>query len=126
MESYGWTIHTKNDDCARRNKLYAQCCNTITFWGYNKGNSVGYISTTFKGSATATLDFGNCWIRGFTRVFINDKKIGRADPNIKSKVITFNYKPGDILRIEEIGGAIIKINSLQLSCASDGKSMSLR
>ena len=74
------------------------------------------VSATFEGSGTATLDFGNCYTHGITRVYLNSKIIGSALPNTISVTTNIKYKPGDVLKITEEDMGIIKINSLKLTC----------
>ena len=74
----------------------------------------------FAGSGKATLNFGNCYHQDRVTVYLNKKDIGHADAWTFEKEITFDYSNGDILTLKEHPMAIIKLNSLKLSCA-DGK-----
>ena len=74
----------------------------------------GFVTATFKGSGRGTLDFGNCiYTNGHTNMFLNDKMIAIGVKE-KSEVETFEYKRGDVLKIEGVYGGMIKINSFKL------------
>ena len=81
----------------------------------------GFVTATFKGSGRGTLDFGNCFTRGFTKVYLNGTLISSAGKNQKSKVVNFKYNKGDVLKINEEKTGIIKINSFKLEgCEKEG------
>ena len=118
----GWNLDLKNDPIATSS--YRKHCGTHTFWGYKYGKKVGTMSYVFKGHGEATLKFGNCYTRGETKVYLNDKRIGSAKSKTKNEII-LSYKPGDILRLtgretlrltEEASKGIIIIYSLMISC----------
>ena len=106
---------------------YAYGCGGYeTFWGFHNTNTqtynpdIGYVKASFKGSGTGTLDFGNCYEKGKTIVYLNNQSIAEAEPLQTSEVIRFNYKKGDVLKITE-ERAIIKINSFKLDgCEGKG------
>ena len=104
-------------------KIHVKRCGNSTFWGYKYGNSSGRILAPFKGFGEATLDFGSCGDTGITAVYHkrpaqNYERIGVAEGAKRelSKVVTFLYEPGDILKIEEEQTGIMKINSFKLAC----------
>ena len=102
---------------------YAMACGGYeTFWGYKFASKIGYVKASFKGSGTGTLNFGNCYNRGKTRVYLNNQSIAEAGPFRTSEFIRFNYKQGDVLKItEEEPYAVIKIKSFKLdSCQEKG------
>ena len=118
MAAGGWIInapHQAND--------YAPGCGGYnTFWAYTYGFPVGHVDATFKGSGIGTLNFGNCYGHGITKVYLNGHLISSAGPNQSSVVTRFNYKSGDVLKVAEEGMGIIKINSLKLdACKKIGK-----
>ena len=118
MASGGWNINAPDQD----NGYAAGCGGYNTFWGYTYGFPVGYVDATFKGSGIGTLNFGNCYGHGITKVYLNGHLISSAGPNQSSVVTRFNYKSGDILKVAEEGMGIIKINSLKLdACKQIGK-----
>ena len=110
---------------------YAFSCGGYeTFWGFQYPD-IGYVKASFKGSGTGTLDFGNCYTKGKTRVYLNNHPIAEVDTGGhfsvggKSEVISFNYKKGDVLKITEEEVGIIKINSLKLeACKEKGNYIS--
>ena len=82
----------------------------------------GLVSATFKGSGRGTLDFGSCceW-RGYTKVFLNDEWKATGPPRLKSEVFTFEYKKGDVFKIQAEDSGITKINSFKLEgCEKEG------
>ena len=114
----GWTINAPDQS----NAWAKDCGGYNTFWGYTNGSPVGYVSAIFKGSGIATLNFGNCWKKGITKVYLNGQVVGSAGPFQSSVVARFNYKSGDNLKIAEENMGIIKINSLKLEgCKQEGK-----
>ena len=99
---------------------YAHLCGGYeTFWGYRFDTDIGYVKASFKGVGTGTLDFGNCYYYGKTRVYLNNKRIAEAGPFHTSEVIRFNYKKGDVLKITEEEMGIIKINSFKLDACEE-------
>ena len=114
----GWTINAPHQS----DEWAAGCGGYNTFWAYTNAAPVGYVSAIFKGSGIATLNFGNCWKKGITKVYLNGQVVGSAGPFQSSVVARFNYKSGDNLKIAEENMGIIKINSLKLEgCQQGGK-----
>ena len=112
MISNGWAICADN----LKDTVYKSSCEPpMTFWGYNYGQEYGGCVARFMGSGKAILDFGNCWKSGQTRVYLNKKRLKMAGKLVNSTVVTFNYKKGDVLRLEETPTGIVKINALHLS-----------
>ena len=103
---------------------YAFTCGGYeTFWGYHNTNTrtkhsdIGYVKASFKGSGNGTLDFGNCYNKGKTIVYLNNQSIAEAGP-FRTSEVHFNYKKGDVLKITE-DCAIIKINSFKLDACEE-------
>jgi len=88
MVAGGWTIDAPHDGYAK------YCGGYNTFWGYKNGSPDGYVAAIFKGSGIATLNFGNCWEGGITKVYLNGQAISSAGPYQSSMVARFNYKIG--------------------------------
>ena len=124
MKDGGWIVNVMTNP---NKKIYATngYCGNETFWGYQENAAIGYVKATFKGSGTGTLDFGNCYTKGKTRVYLNNRRIaevsigGDVRGGGKSKVISFDYKKGDVLKITEEEVGIIKINSLKLEACKE-------
>ena len=95
--------------------LYEDICGNHGWFGFYAGSHAGNIYTIFKGSGTARLMYGNCWIDNEVAVYLNHNKISSAYGNETKKEISFNFIPGDALRIVE-DGAIIKLRALAISC----------
>ena len=109
MVAGGWLVHAPGNQ-----QPYVAQCGGIGFWGYENGAAAGYVQATFKGFGIGTLEFGNCYTSGITKVYMNGDLIASAGSTQQSKVISFKYKSGDILKITEEQTAIIKINSFKL------------
>ena len=118
MKKGGWFV----DDAMEYDNVYsANCIGYGAFWGYKLGWAVGSVVASFKGSGRGTLDFGNCFSDGFTKVYLNGNLISSAGKNQKSKVANFKYNKGDVLEIKEEETGIIKINSFKLEgCEKEG------
>ena len=118
MEAGGWLV----DGAPSQENTYAEGCGGYeTFWGYSHDFAIGKVSATFNGSGKGVLNFGNCFRKGFTKVYLNGHEIGSASPNQKSVVANFTYKAGDKLTVTEEQAGIIKINSLHLEgCKREG------
>ena len=121
MEAGGWVIDVSHVGGAPGTEQYVGACEGSPFWGYSHDSAVGKVSTVFQGHGEGKIDFGNCYYKGVTNVHLNSVLIGKANPNQKSVVKTFHYKPGDVLRLEEVNAGIIAINSLQIMCGDIGK-----
>ena len=119
MEMNGWTTDINNGDTAYNNWIYSSLCGDSTFWGYNYLWPIGSVSAVFKGSGKARLNFGACSLYGTTKVYLNNRQIGIAQKRKLDVVTNFQYKKGDILKLEEEGMGIIKINSLKLACTGN-------
>ena len=112
MQSNGWVFHGR-EGCGTGH-WYGNCGGTGTW--YCSGSAMGSITTKFKGSGLATLDFGNCYKKGIVVVFLNGGRKSTANANVKSKRIIFEFSTGDELKIIEKGSGIIKLNSLNVEC----------
>ena len=132
MKDGGWIVNVNKYIYNMGRYAKKGYCGNETFWGYKHGAAIGYVKATFKGSGTGTLDFGNCYTKGKTRVYLNNRRIAEAGHCIgtcigqKSEVVSFNYKKGDVLKITE-ERAIIKINSFNLdACEEKGNYLSFQ
>ena len=111
MTKAGWTLDVQEYGLDK----YAKDCDSAPFWGFNTGNDVGSVSSTFQGSGTATLTFGGCWNPQQIQVSLNDKVIAKSTKKHQQEIKEFQYRPNDVLKISEAHG-IIQIFSLQLEC----------
>ena len=115
MEKNGWKANVDYSNGEDWNKAHERECSTDTFYGYRGGDLVGSVSATFKGSGKGVLSYGNCYKTGFVVVSLNNVEIGRSSSNSNIKgSITFQYRRGDTLKIEEFNTGIIKLYSLDL------------
>ena len=116
MITNGWAICVDNGDTAAHNLRYEKTCtsrNVAGFWGYIYGCPIGGVKAQFAGTGRATLDFGACHYKGSVKVYLNEKVIETTTQ--LTKTVTFVYKRGDVLKIEEWGMSIVKINSFKLT-----------
>ena len=111
MERNGWTF----GNLESKPSSYRSQCKQDTWYGYRTGSGPSSVSTTFHGSGTATLTFGNCYSHRFVDVYFNNQKIATASSNQLMKKTVVTFVNGDKLRIE-VAGAIIKLNSLKILC----------
>ena len=113
MENNGWNFNTSHSDKVWRNEE----CGNEGWFGLHAGHNVGSVSVKFKASGNATLTFGNCWHvdRYTVKVYLNENLLATAGGNELKVVTSFPFDQGDILKIDE-DGAIIKLNSLIISC----------
>ena len=84
-------------------------------YGWLPNGPVGSIWTTFQGTGTGTLSFGNCHKGGNVKVFLKEKSIAEAT-SLQRKEIFFDYSVGDILKIREYNTAIWKFYSFSVQC----------
>ena len=120
MKKGGWNFDVSHQHTYYK---YARECGTSTWYGFKYGYPIGSVTAIFAGSGKATLNFGNCYASGRVVVYLNEKDIGHADANTPKQEITFDYSKGDNLTIKEENMAIIKLNSLNLSCADSKYAM---
>ena len=116
MITNGWAICVDNGDSKANNLRYEKTCtsqNVAGFWGYLYGCPIGSVKAQFEGTGTATLSFGACHPPGSVKVYLNEKIIQTT--TTLTQTVTFVYKRGDVLKIEEWGASIVKINSLKLT-----------
>ena len=113
MQNSGWNFDISHSN----DPTYWAECGTSTWYGYKYGYDIGSVYATLVGSGTATLNFGNCYSGGRVTVYLNGRDIAYAVAYTFEQEVTFDYSSGDILTIKEDPMAIIKLNSLKLSCA---------
>ena len=111
MEDAGWIVYVERD---RNERFAANCGGYESFWGRKIGTTIGYVEATFKGKGRGTLDFENCFTRGQTKVYLNNRLVAAAESGQKSVVVSFYYKKGDVLKITEEEHGVIKINSFKI------------
>ena len=116
MKANGWVIDVGESNTI--SNRYEQKCGSSTFYGYKGGNSIGSVSATLRGNGLGTLNFGNCYTNGQVKVSLNGNELSRAEKNTPKQEIIFNYSKGDVLKIEEISTASLKLNSLTFKCTS--------
>ena len=111
LPANGW----KTDSKTLNTGFESTCDFDDTWYGYLSGNPVGSIWTTFQGTGTGTLSFGNCYKAGTVMVFLNEKVIAEAT-SLQRKEISFDYSAGDVLKIGEYNTAIWKLYSFSVQC----------
>ena len=113
MVRNGWNADVDYSNGEDWSKAHERSCASDTFYGYRGGDAVGSVSAIFKGSGKGTLSYGNCYETGYVMVSLNGKEIHRSTSNSKGQA-SFQYRRGDVLKIEEHKTAIIKLYSLDL------------
>ena len=129
MRRYGWIIqfdadgNTYSDNQLEDwyNTMAKRECGHAKWYGWNddrtNDNTAGVLKTLFKGSGDFRLDFGNCWINGVVKVYLNGRLISVAQAGVKSKVITHTFKPNSMLEIKDEGiNSIVSLNSFVIFC----------
>ena len=111
LTSNGWDIDSEKQNTGGDD----MCRSTNTWYGFTSGSGIASIATTFKGKGEATLSFGNCHSIGYVRATLNGNSIGQANAG-ERKDVSFEYSIGDVLKIEEVNTAIIKIWSIAFKC----------
>ena len=123
METNGWSFNIDTDEPQK----YKETCGSDNTWYGFSTYGIGRVSATFTGKGTATLDYGNCLteehLGGYVNVKLNNQKIDVAPKDTTSKLITFDFNPMDVLLLDESTNAIIKLNSLKITCR--GKHISM-
>ena len=112
MKANGWNISVDN---YKKGNFYVLCQAGGGWFGYSWGTTIGSISYMFKRPGTAVLSCGNCYHGGMVVVYLNDVEISKAYANENPKETTFDFFKGDILRLDEVNAAIIKLYSLKMS-----------
>ena len=112
MEESGWKMDVSHSN----NAPYTRQCGNDTWFGYRYGYPIGVVKLEMLESGNATLNFGYCYPRGQVIVYLNDVEIAAANANTPKQEIAFKYSKEDSLKIKEVGMAIIKLNSFNISC----------
>ena len=113
MVKNGWNADVEYSNGNDWNNAHERDCATDTFYGYRGGDLVGSVSAIFKGSGKGVLSYGNCYKTGYVLVSLNGVEVGRSTSNSQG-LLTFQYRRGDTLKVEEFDTAIIKLYSLDL------------
>ena len=113
MVKNGWNADVDYSNGDDWNDAHEKNCSASSFYGYRGGDLVGSVSAIFKGSGKGILSYGNCYYTGYVLVSLNGVELGRSSSNSKG-VVTFQYRRGDVLKIEEYNTAIIKLYSFVL------------
>ena len=71
------------------------------------------------------LYFGNCWITGVVKVYLNGSERESARPG-EFKMVSFDFNGETKLEIRELNTAIIQINKFELSNSMKGVTITLR
>ena len=130
MNVDGWTLDVHYlQGRSFYKRMYKQCSDDNSWYGFKLGPSEGSIKTTLYGCGKAELDFGECsseyvayepyynYTSHFIQVNLNGNEIGRANPKKLSKKIKFDFKEGDVLELHDRGYAMIIFNNFTiLSC----------
>ena len=115
MESNGWVFHWNDVYVFRPGGQYCDDVPSASYCGF-RGQGDGKISYKFSSSGTGTLSYGSGWEHGSVNVYMNDKELESKTTGGTSN-LTIIYSPGDVLKIVEVGQAILIIHSLCISSA---------
>ena len=121
MEENGWAFENIGREFTRISNTRDDQCGDETWYGWKSpsSNKSGRVSVTFAESGKATLAYGNCWGQETVDVYFNGTKIDAAGPNELEKKVSFDFLERTTLDIKTKGKAILKINSLKISCAGN-------
>ena len=121
MEENGWSFENIGREFTRISNTRDDQCGDETWYGWKSpsSNKSGRVSVTFAESGKATLTYGNCWGQETVDVYFNDTKIDAAGANELDKKVSFDFMERTTLDIKTKGKAILKINSLKISCAGN-------
>ena len=121
MEENGWAFENIGREFTRISNTRDDQCGDETWYGWKSpsSNKSGRVSVTFAESGKATLTYGNCWGQETVDVYFNDTKIDAAGANELDQKVSFNFMERTTLDIKTKGKAILKINSLKVSCAGN-------
>ena len=120
----GWIIdvdYSNGEDTVEVEKTVETNCLQSAygqFYGYKKGESVGSIAATFKGSGKGILKYNNCNNTGQVLVYLNGLVIDKRDMVSFGEYssglsgMSFQFRKGDFLEIKEQNMAIIQLESL--------------
>ena len=119
MKEHGWDLTAINADT--RLVLTQSACekrlHTLeSFKWMDQQWSTAWISTSFWGVGSATLEFGNCNNAGDVTVLLDDGEIAKSKINVDMSNVTFNVEHGSVLTIRANDKAIIRLFSLELKC----------
>ena len=103
-----WTV-----DCSSRGKNWGSCS---TWYCLKSGNAMGAIATVFHVRGRAKLDYGQCYdkVGRIVRVFLNGVEISSAKGHVPSKIVSFDFNEGDILKITEHSSAVLGFNKFEV------------
>jgi hypothetical protein len=117
MEQAGWGFSWNDANTFKPAGLQRRVP-SASYWGFMEpGDAV--ISLTLKGSGTLTLDYGNSWSAGFSRVFLNDVLQDEVGNSTLSKSVTFGFNSNDVLKLREDNIGILVINDITFSCQAN-------
>ena len=117
MVKNGWNVDVDYSNGNDWNDVHEKNCSVDTFYGYRGGDIVGSVSAILQGSGKGVLSYGNCYNSGYVMVSLNGVELDRSSANSHG-FISFQYRNGDSLKIEEFDTAIIKLNKLVLTATS--------
>ena len=88
---------------------------SASYWGFNS-DGTGCVSLTLQSNGALTLDYGNSFTAGSVEVSLNDVFQDSAGASVLSRSTSINFQNGDVLKICDVGVAIIVLNELTFSC----------
>ena len=125
MEKQGWVFDMSADD---RCFFTGERCSTaygysgLSYWwrsrygGSGRGWTTNSVSTIFRNSGQATLQFANCYNSGEVKVYLNNSVIATSTSNGRDTKLKFTFSIGSNVTITTDTYSIIKLNSFSVSC----------
>ena len=110
----GWTFNLGSGPWNKDPSYLPGTCSGSLWFGYESGNAVGSIKTTFYGSSNASLTFGNCCPTGTVNLYLDGIIIASAEAT-SMKTVTFDYSYGNELKLDEINKGIIRFEDFKIS-----------
>ena len=117
MQTAGWNLGVEKweNDAPF---VASECRRGANWFGWSHSATVGTVSNPLRGGGEATLDFGNCWSGGEVGVYLSDEEVASAHNNTPSKVVTFAFQDGDVLKLRGEGpNSVITINDIKFRCS---------
>lgn len=117
MEAGGWSFNWDDTYTFRPNPAtYCAGVPAASYCGFRSGQLNGGVHLRLVGGGTATVGWGNSWMRGRVELQLNGKVVATAGPRSIAETTEVAFQDGDYLTLVEKDIAVIVINSLQFSC----------
>ena len=123
MANDGWTWTFETDKVNSLGSSSSGNCLSDKFHGFdagNSGNDEGEVKYTFTEKGVAVLEFGNCWVYGQVKVYLNDIEIDSVGI-LSSKTTHFTFTFGDELKVKDTSGnSVVQLKRMTTFCPGTG------